>query len=72
MTNKPNLAPTGPKAVVAITENGDDLKAAIYAMTRFSESVDKLTRILGMQAENDQRKACGHSMAYVEDDFLDA
>ena len=35
----------------------------------FQQSVDKLARILGMQAENDQRKAVGSSMAYVEDDF---
>lgn len=35
----------------------------------FATSVDRLGRLLGMQAENDQRKACGHSMAYVEDDF---
>ena len=35
----------------------------------FQQSVDKLARILGMQAENDQRKAVGASMAYVEDDF---
>ncbi len=35
----------------------------------FERSVDKLARILGMQAENDQRKAVGGSMAYVEDDF---
>lgn len=26
-------------------------------------------RVLGMQAENDQRKACGDSPAYREDDF---
>lgn len=25
--------------------------------------------ILGMQAENDQRKACGESMAYTNNDF---
>lgn len=35
----------------------------------FRRSVNKLCRILGMQAENDQRKAVGASMAYTEADF---
>jgi hypothetical protein len=34
--------------------------------------VNKLATILGMQAENDQRKAVGSSMAYTEDDFAKA
>lgn len=39
------------------------------SMRQFERSVDKLARVLGMQAENDQRKHLGHSMAYTEDDF---
>lgn len=35
----------------------------------FAASVDRLAVILGMQAENDHRKAVGSSMAYVEKDF---
>ena len=42
------------------------------AATQFTRSVDKLQAILGMQAENDQRKVLGQSMAYVEDDFARA
>lgn len=42
------------------------------AVRDFSAVVDKFARILGMQAENDQRKATGNSMAYTEKDFLNA
>ena len=42
------------------------------AVGRFERSVDKLARILGMQAENDQRKATGSSMAYCDEDFFNA
>lgn len=41
------------------------------SVEQFRESVDKLAAILGMQAENDQRKVLGHSMAYTESDFAD-
>jgi hypothetical protein len=38
----------------------------------FETSVNKLARILGMQAENDNRKHRGESIAYLETDFLNA
>lgn len=44
-------------------------KAFIPLVQTFKRSVDKLAIILGMQAENDQRKAIGASMAYHERDF---
>ena len=40
------------------------------SVREFIRSIDKLQRILGMQAENDQRKHLGHSMAYDEGSFL--
>lgn len=42
------------------------------SVERFERSVNKLGRILGMQAENDQRKALGQSMAYDEAAFINA
>ena len=36
---------------------------------QFRLSVDKLVTAIGMQAENDQRKVVGASMAYAETDF---
>jgi hypothetical protein len=42
------------------------------AIERFERAVDKLARIYAMQAENDQRKAIGASMAYDESSFLNA
>lgn len=42
------------------------------SVLRFERSVDKLGRILGMQAENDLRKANGFSPAYNESDFHNA
>ena len=42
------------------------------SVEHFRVSVDKLATILGMQAENDQRKALGQSMAYTESDFASA
>ncbi len=36
---------------------------------QFRLSVDKLVTAMGMQAENDQRKVIGASMAYGESDF---
>ena len=44
----------------------------VQATATFEASVNKLATILGMQAENDQRKAVGSSMAYTEDDFAKA
>lgn len=42
------------------------------SVTRFERSIERLAKLLGMQAENDQRKATGSSMAYTEDDFFTA
>ena len=39
---------------------------------QFERAVDKLSRVLGMQAENDQRKHLGQSVAYTESDFHNA
>lgn len=39
------------------------------AVSQFAASVDKLQILMGMQAENDYRKACGHQVTYVENDF---
>lgn len=39
------------------------------AADSFRESVDKLSRALGRQAENMQREHLGQSMAYVDSDF---
>ncbi len=39
------------------------------SVDQFRISVDKMATVLGMQAENDQRKTLGHSMAYSESDF---
>lgn len=39
------------------------------SVEQFRTSVDKLATVLGMQAENDQRKVLGHSMAYTASDF---
>lgn len=39
-------------------------------VTAFCKAVDKMTRIAGMQAENDQRRHRGEAMAYTETDFL--
>lgn len=39
------------------------------SVDQFRISIDKMAAILGMQAENDQRKILGHSMAYLESDF---
>lgn len=39
------------------------------SVRQFSHAVDKLQTLMGMQAENDQRKVLGHSMAYDEESF---
>ena len=49
-----------------------DTSAFEASVQRFERSVDKLARVMGMQAENDQRKAIGASMAYPETAFLNA
>ncbi len=36
---------------------------------KFRQSIDKFGALLGMQAENDQRRHLGQAMAYTEDDF---
>ncbi len=36
----------------------------------FASSIDKLQTLMGMQAENDQRKQLGQSMAYDESAFV--
>lgn len=38
-------------------------------LTAFCRAVDKIVRVAGMQAENDQRKHRGEAMAYTEADF---
>jgi acyl-coenzyme A thioesterase PaaI-like protein len=35
-----------------------------------SQAACAMIEAMGMQAENDQRKAVGHSMAYTEDAFV--
>lgn len=40
------------------------------AVQDFTRAVDKLQTLMAMQAENDQRKVLGHSMAYDESAFL--
>ena len=40
------------------------------SVRQFAASVDTLQRLFAMQAENDQRKQLGHSMAYDESAFL--
>lgn len=40
--------------------------------TQFDKAVAKLGRILGMQAENEQRKRNGLAMAYCDQDFFNA
>ena len=54
--------------IIAITykEAASNMKAAAEA---FRKSVIKFGRFLGMQAENDQRKAVGASMAFSQVDF---
>ena len=39
------------------------------SVAAFCRAVDKMGRIAGMQAENDQRKHRGEAMAYTESDF---
>lgn len=48
---------------------GHDVETFERSVEQFRVSVDKLAAVLGMQAENDQRKAVGASMAYTEFDF---
>lgn len=49
---------------------GYDIERFERSVEQFKISVDKLATIAGMQAENDQRKALGHSMAYTREDFV--
>jgi hypothetical protein len=49
--------------------NGGNFAAAVE---RFERQVDRLARLMAMQAENNQRKVLGHSMAYDEGAFLNA
>lgn len=46
-----------------------DIDRFEHSVDQFRMSIDKMATILGMQAENDQRKILGHSMAYHESDF---
>ena len=39
---------------------------------QFSKAVDKMGRILGMQAENEMRKHHGQALAYCDQDFFNA
>jgi len=43
------------------------LREHAYSMMQIAQAMIKA---IGMQAENDQRKALNQSMAYVENDFL--
>jgi len=45
--------------------NENQKAAYIQAM-----AIEAMIRAMGMQAENDQRKHLGQSMAYTEDNFL--
>ena len=49
-----------------------DVERFERSVEQFRVSVDKLAAVLGMQAENDQRKALGQSMAYTDSDFASA
>jgi hypothetical protein len=49
-----------------------DVERFQQSVEQFGLIVDRLAAILGMQAENDQRKAVGASMAYTENDFASA
>jgi len=40
------------------------------AVERFEHQITRLAQLMSMQAENDQRKVLGHSMAYTEEDFV--
>jgi len=40
------------------------------SVRQFAQSVDKLQTLMGMQAENDQRKHLDRPMAYDEDAFV--
>lgn len=40
--------------------------------SQFSRAVEKLARVLGMQAENKQREHNGMAMAYCDQDFFNA
>lgn len=53
------------------TQLTSDVDRFERVVQQFSSSVDKLATVLGMQAENDHRKALGHSMAYTASDFAD-
>jgi hypothetical protein len=44
-------------------------ETSVEAIRQFSASVDKMVAALGMQAENEQRLANGHSIAYDESAF---
>ena len=61
-------------AIELFGRNGisSDVERFEKSVEQFRASVDKLATVLGMQAENDQRKAVGHSMAYTESDFAAA
>jgi hypothetical protein len=52
--------------------HGIDTHQLMLCMNKFEESVTRMGRIAGMQAANDQRKAIGDTMAYTEQDFLNA
>lgn len=41
----------------------------VDAVNRFERSINRLVQAMGMQAENDYRKACGNQIAYDENAF---
>jgi hypothetical protein len=42
----------------------------VEAVERFELQINRLAQLMGMQSENDRRKAVGLSMTYVEEDFI--
>jgi len=71
MNNPTLLCESFERAVYAHITAMDNFRVDGFeeAVRQFAQSVDKLQTLAGMQAENDQRKALGHSMAYDENDF---
>ena len=70
MTNPVLISESFERAAYAHKHSLDSFTNRFEESVRtFERSVDRLAKILGMQAENDQRKAVGASMAYTEEDF---
>ena len=67
------LAESNPHGIVNEPPSKEDGRNIVHnlnlGMRRFEDSVNRMIEAMGMQAENDQRKIVGDSMAYSEDDF---